>query len=251
MALLWLCWSAPALAQPLAVIELSHRDASELLGILRPLLAEGEAMSAAGNRLLLRAGPSSLAQLRTLVTTLDRPLRNLLIEVRTTGRTVSPRQQAGGSASVDSEGRGSVRLQASRHSTRARTANGFQVRTLEGRPAFIAVGTQVREARRGSHRPGFTAAPERRVQSGVYVTARVRGERVALEVAVAGERFEQGVSRRTSRTQAGTLDARLGEWITLGAVDTLGAGEAADPLGRQIRSGSRGHTTEVRVSVIE
>ncbi len=148
-----------------------------------------------------------------------------------------------------------MRIDASRTSTRARDTNAFQVRTIEGREAFVQVGEQrvqkgdvLRLADGQIATAGGRAGGSAR--SGVYVTARVRDGQVFLEVAPGVQSFASDGTRR-SLSSATTLRTRLGEWITIAAVDTASSGDARGAAGRQTRTGTAGHVTQVRVTLLD
>jgi len=74
----------PALAgeQDLQVLPLRHRAADQLAAAIGPLLAADEVLVPAGDRLLLRARPTTVAQVQALLAELDRPRRSLQLQLR-------------------------------------------------------------------------------------------------------------------------------------------------------------------------
>jgi len=245
----------PTLAQGmrLEIIELRNREAAELIPIVKPLLGAQTTLAADGYRLIVKGTPSDIAQLKSLVATLDAGLRNLLIDVRTVRRSVV--ENSSSSAQITIGDDTSVSVDASRTSTRARDTNGFQVRTIEGRAALVQVG----EERGGQigvvsiiggHIVTTGTDAQRSAQSGVYVTARVRGEQVLLDIAPGLQRFS-GDGTRQSLSANTTLTGRLGHWINIVSVDTVSSGDARGAAGRQTRSGSRGFLTQVKVTLLD
>ena len=245
----------PALAQGmrLEIIELRNREAAELIPIVKPLLGAQTTLAADGYRLLVKGTPADIAQLKSLVATLDAGLRNLLIDVRTVRRSVVENSSSSAQVTIGDET--SVRIDASRTSTRARDTNGFQVRTIEGRAALVQVGEERGGqigvvSTIGGHIVTTGGDTQRSVQSGVYVTARVSGTQVLLEIAPGLQRFS-GDGARQSVSANTTLTGRLGQWISIAAVDTVSSGEAHGAPGSQIRSGSRGYLTQVKVTLLD
>jgi hypothetical protein len=235
------------------IIELRNREAAELIPIVRPLLGKQATLAADGYRLIVKGTPSDIAQLESLVATLDARLRNLLIDVRTVRRTVVDNSSANAQITIGSES--SVRIDASRTSTRARDTNSFQVRTIEGRAALVQIGEQHLGQPGvlsivGGHVVTFGGHADRNAQSGVYVTARVRGEQVMLEIAPGLQGFSGDGTRRSQAANT-TLTAALGHWITIAAVDTVSSGEARGAAGRQTRSGTQGFVTQVKVTLLD
>ena len=245
--------SAFAQTARLEVIELQNRPAAELIPIVTPLLSEQTALSADGYRLIVKGSPGAIAQLKSIVASLDQRLRNLMIDVRTVRRTVQDNSRTSAEITVGSET--SVRIDATRTSTRARDTNAFQVRTVEGQPAFIQVGEQrpgqsdvIRIA--GGRIVTAGGSAERNARSGVYVTARVRGEQVFLDIAPRLQSFNADGNRQ-SLSAATTLTTRLGRWMDIAAVDTASSGDARGASGRQIRSGTEGYVTQVKVTLLD
>ncbi len=242
-----------AQATRLEIIELQNREAAALLPVVRPLLSSQTTLVADGYRLIVKGTPAEIAQLKSLIAGLDARLRNLLIDVRTVRRTVAENSRSSARVTIGNES--SVRIEASRTSTRARDTNSFQVRTIEGREALVQVGRQLPEQHgviriAGGHVVTLGGTAERNARSGVYVTARVRGEQVLLDVAPALQRFASDQTRRSLSSQT-TLTGRLGQWIDIASVDTVSSGDARGAAGRQTRSGTEGFVTQVKVTVLD
>ena len=87
-------------------------------------------------------------------------------------------------------------------------------------------------------------------RSGVYVTARVSGEEVMLDIAPALQSFSSDDTRQSVSAHT-TLTARIGQWITIAAVDTVSSGDARGAAGSQTRSGTQGYLTQVKVTVLD
>lgn len=248
-------FTPPALAQGtrLEVVELRHREAAELIPIVKPMLSPQATLVADGYRLLVKGTPADIAQLQSLVATLDARLRNLLIDVRTVRHGDVDDRSSSVQVTVGEES--SVRIEGSRTSTRARDTNGFQVRAIEGQPALVQVGEQQPAYPGvitivGGHVVPFGGQGERSARSGVYVTARVRGETVMLDIAPALQRFAGDGTRRTY-SAAATLTGAVGRWITIASVDTVGSSEARGAAGHQTRSGTHALVTQVKVTVLD
>ena len=65
----------------LAIIELQHRTANDIIPILLPLLQPDDTISGNGYQLFVTAPPESLQRLRTIITELDRAAKQLAITV--------------------------------------------------------------------------------------------------------------------------------------------------------------------------
>jgi len=248
-------FTVPAFAQTtrLEIIELRNRQAAALIPVVKPLLGAQTTLVADGYRLIVKGTPADIAQLKSLVAGLDARLRNLLIDVRTVRRTVLENSRSSAQVTIGEES--SVRIEAARTSTRARDTNEFQIRTIEGREALVQVGEQ-RPGQHsvlsivGGHVVTLGGTADRNARSGVYVTARVRGERVMLDIAPGLQGFASDGTRQSLSTST-TLTGGIGQWITIAAVDTVSSGDARGAAGSQTRSGTEGYVTQVKVTVLD
>jgi hypothetical protein len=130
------------------------------------------------------------------------------------------------------------------------------VQGLEGRPAFIASGSRIPVP--GVERYYLNGrVHERRVTQlhdvtgGFYVVPRLSGEYVTLEIQQRDDR--PGRRRGFINTQSTStfVRGRLGEWISLGGIDTSGNSNQGG-LGRSIRSMSSGmQQIEVMVECLD
>jgi hypothetical protein len=254
-----------ARADEVEVVQLSYRTAEQLIPTLRPLVEPGGALTGQRNMLVIRASRANIAQIKQVVATLDTQPRRLLISVRhdaagafaERGAGVSgtigsgnariginepPRAQSGVSAGVyESRGTASDRMTS-------------QVQALEGSPAYISTGqsmpirsTVVTPAPGGGSVVQSTTTFQN-VASGFYVTPRLSGDRVVLEIAP--QRATPGPQGTVNVQQiTTTASGRLGEWIELGGVAQSAAGSQSGVL--QGASGVRSATTSVWVRVDE
>ena len=138
-----------------------------------------------------------------------------------------------------------------------RTRNtGQTVQGLEGRPAFIASGLKIplqdveRYNRYGQlHERTVTRRYD--ASSGFYVVPRLSGEYVTLEIHQRDDR--PGMRRGVIDTQRSNtvVRCRLGEWISLGCVNTHSRGDEGG-LGRsQSTHGSVDQQIDVRVDCLD
>jgi hypothetical protein len=81
LAALLACTALQARAQQPVTVELHHRSAESLVGVLRPLLAPA-VVAGAGTRLQVRAAPADLARAVRLIEQADRPLQPLAVSLR-------------------------------------------------------------------------------------------------------------------------------------------------------------------------
>lgn len=256
---------AAAVADEVEVLPLSYRTAEELIPTLRPLVEPGGALTGQRNLLVIRASRANIAQIRQVVASLDTRPRRLLISVRQDAAGASTERAAavsgtiaGGNARVGinappgAQSGVAVGVHESHRSGADRMTS--QVQALEGSPAYIATGQSipVRSAVLAPAPGGGTVVQGtttfQNVASGFYVTPRVAGDRVVLEVAP--QRATPGPDGSAHVQQvATTASGRLGEWIELGGVTRSAAGSHAGVLSGA--SGARSGSTSVWVRVDE
>ncbi len=242
---------APTLAQApaarLEIITLRHRSAEQIEPALRPLVEPGGALSALGDKLVLRTSPANLAELRRAIDALDTPIRRLVVSVRQGDvRTFSATE--GGVGGVLRPGGSRVLIQADAREGRARERIDQQVEVVEGGQALIRVGQSVPVLLRQWYAtPGGGWVTGDSVQivdvgSGFYAAPQLVGEQVRIEIRPEQARLEAG-GRVGSARLATTVSGPLGTWIPLGgsaaestrsAAGLSGAGQGGETLDRQV-----------------
>jgi type II secretory pathway component GspD/PulD (secretin) len=227
-----------AWAQSLAVIDLKHRRAEEIIPVLQPLLEPGGALTGQDYKLFVRASPGNVAQLRSAVEQLDKQQRQMLVSVRRgTARDIQ-REQASVSGTVRTDGPSSVTVRGADGTLRTQGSSVSSVQVLDGSSAFIATGTSVpivtAVAVGGGRRPFVAGTVEQRnLQRGFMVTPRIRGDEVILEISQQDQRVGGGnIQTQSLNTQ---VIGRLGYWLQLGGVS-----ESSSSTNRGISSRSYG-----------
>lgn len=241
--------SAGALfAQELEVIELKHRSADEVLPIIRPLLEPDEVANGMGYQLILRTSPATLAQIKQVLASLDQAPRRLRISVMQDVdqatlahmREVSGSVRLGNSVRLDVPGGAnqnglSAQLQRGGDTLNARIDDRDsqnkdhktqQVQVLEGGRAYIRVGQAVPVPQRQLiQHPWGTEVVEQTqyqdVSSGFYVSPRIRGDHVTLEISTQNDsvgNMQGNYPRQNVQRSSTTLSGRLGEWMEMGGV---------------------------------
>ena len=254
---------------PIEVIQLNARPLQEVLPVVRTLIGAGETATGMGSSLVLKASPEHVMEIRKLLLEIDRPPKRLLITVskqgdlvrRSSGYSASADIKAGdGQISINSPGHAvdgaRVRVRIHDSSDQRKRAAGQKVQGLEGRPAFIASGSRIPV--QGVERYYMNGrVHERRVaqlhdvSSGFYVVPRLSGEYVTLEIQQRDDR--SGMRRGFINTQSTStfVRGRLGEWISLGGIDTS-SNNSQGGLGRSITSrGSGMQQIEVMVECLD
>ena len=277
----WLgaCVLALALAaqaqQVLEVITLGYRQADEVISLLRPLLAPGGTLTGTNNRLIVRTTGANLAELKQVLAVMDSRPRQLVISVRQGSVAEAAREAASVSGSVGVGSNAQVTVPAppvarrdpgvvvqserSRIEGRAISSRSAQdssvtqtVQVLEGNSAFIRTGqsvpvtsTQINRAPGGAE--VTQSADFVNANTGFYVTPRVSGDRVTLEISTARDRVRNlntgvvNVQRASS-----VVSGRLGEWIAVG-----GSSQSAERTQSELLSQRQDSTRDERTIMLK
>ena len=200
------------------VIPLKHRSASQIIPVLKPLVARGGTVTGMNDQLIVRTTPENLAALKQVLRRIDRPARRLRIIVR---------QDVAGTRSGSGSGQ-SVSDQGVRYDTLSTLSEGAQsnlhvVQTVDGKPAFISVGQAVPLPDQTVVVTTAGAAVQnsihyRDVTSGFYVIPHVSGDDVTLQVAPQLESASHSGGAIDIQHVQSTVSGRLGQWIELGGV---------------------------------
>jgi hypothetical protein len=209
----------------LAVFTVQSRPAQDLLPLLRQALGEQGTVAASGDRLIIRAPAGRLEELRWLVRELDKPPRNLMIEVRV-DRHDYAREQGFRVGSEDQKTATMGRFYLRERGTDG-NHNEQKVRTLDGRAAFIRIGQSVPvyEVSESQDLSGAIKQSYRvrykDVTRGLYVLPRLHGDQVTLELY---QHDERQAAVRTGHFDiqhaSSVISGQLGEWISLGSIDS-------------------------------
>jgi len=273
--LLLYLFSFPLTAQQLKleIIPLNHSTTDTVVPVIRPLLAPGGSVSGMNNQLIVKTTPANLVEIKQLLETIDRPLRNLMITVQqginrseylqggavsgTVGSgnvTLGNRTGQPSPGGVVLSGRDSngniIRYSGSNTQNNNTSDNTYSVQTLEGEPAYIQTGQSVPVPNRNTviTRNGVViqdGTEYRDASSGFYVLPRVNGRHVTLMVAPRLSSVNPGrVPTFDIQSVQTTVTGRLGEWIQIGGLDQ------SESTNRQIPGGSNSRQVEEQRSVL-
>ena len=233
---------------PLEFIELSGRSAAEVIPIIQPFVGTDGAVTGMGNQLIIRAAPRRLSEIRRILQKIDHPPRRLTIYVRQGKSSRQQRKYLGAGVNIGTDhgaitaghplAEDSVSIALSDGANRNRLMADQRVQTLEGSPAYIAIGREfpVPYDHRGISGDGgrhYRGIGYRQAVRGFYVVPRLNGEQVTLEIrmrAEGGAGPAGSVDRQSIATQ---VTGRLGHWIALGGVDEQFDGETSGLLERE------------------
>lgn len=268
LALLAFACGAQPDVQTLEIVPLQHRDYTEIRPLIEPLLAPGATLTGSGSQLILRTTPANLADLRRAIAALDTRQQRLRILVSQSRINDSAFDSFGIDARLQDGDAGiaignppggpghSVSARIARTHGQAEGDNLYSVLALDGQPAFVDTG----EARPqpyvsqqwgpygGIVQGGVDFAQTR---SGFYVTPRLRGDEVTLEVASQREDFARdGAGSITTSGVDTVVNGRLGEWLPLGGVAETTAGDQSGLIAHTRRRDNTHTGYWVRVDLV-
>ena len=207
-----------AFAQSLQTIQLKNRTAQELIPAVQPLLAPGGALTGQDYTLFVRTTSENFAEIRRVVAQLDRAQRQLLVSVRRATRQQIEREGVAIEGELSTQG---SRARVSGVDSNARRSHEgvASVAVLEGNAAMIDNGSSVPivTAVIGRRRSVVGAQTEYRdLPNGFFVTPRVNGETVILDIQQRTDAMRGGrIETQQLQTQ---VSGRLQQWISLGGI---------------------------------
>ena len=255
----------------LEVIPLRYRTAEEVIPIIQPMLARDASVSGLRGQLVVRTTPSNLSEVRRILASIDVAARRLQITVaqdlaadgRQRGADVSGTVRGSDTRlTIPGTGRGphdgvQARVYDSRSQENLRVLQTVQV--LEGRSAFVQTGQSVPLPERRVTRSVIggrvveqvvEGAEYRNVDTGFYVTPRISGERVTLDIASQREALSDRRSGAVDVQRATTtVSGPLGEWIEIAGSSQERTSERDVLLGRA--GGTRSESRSVLLKVDE
>lgn len=241
--------AANADSNTIHVYTLKHQLAESLLPALDDALLAGESVNAYNNQLVVNASASSQQKVEQLLQALDTPLRNLLISVRNNSagnsvdnntnvsggiRTGEVYLGAGGPVYRETNGRdrrgnnggvviqnNGVRIQSNHEVRQTSNRQEQSLRAIEGSPAWISTGQSI--PYRGTDQWGNAVVDYKNADRGFYVTARIIGDRVQLDISTSNDKLSEDSQKRRrgvidTQQLRTTISGTVGEWISLGGI---------------------------------
>ena len=230
------------------IIPLNHAMAADMLPAIAPLLRHDERVSAYGDQLIIRAEPERLQEIRALLADLDRRPAQLRISVATadsytgseSGYQLDGRIRTGAGDVVIGQPRGGNRAGILRRET---SGAGDGVRVVvanEGYPVLIQTGQRIPLDTYSTHVYGqvMRQTEYHDVTSGFYATVRLNGDRVTITLSANNNRLNPAAPGVIDVQRTDTVvNARLGEWVTIGGMDDHDDSQNRD-IGRRITTRS-------------
>ena len=230
-------------AEEARVVQLKHRSAEEIIPIIRPLLGPDDTLTGMDYRLIIRTSDKNLKEIESLLAQLDIAQRRLRITVEQAVATerAAVSQSITGEARVGNNARvilparppgdrgiavqkDNIRYNANRRAATASGSNIQTITTLDGQRAYIRIGQSVPYVQKilALSRNQITIAQGiafQDITTGFTVLTHVHGDRVRVEITPRLSTLENpatGLANFQELTT--TVEAKLGEWIDLGAI---------------------------------
>lgn len=284
VVLMWLGLATTTIAaqQVMEIIPLQHRLVNDVLPTLQQLVSPGGTVTGMNDQLIIRTDPDNMADLKNVLATLDRRLRQLRISVRqdvsaeadfredeinarfgsgdfsgSIGSAQGGRRGAPGASVGIGDGRN--RIDYHNFSTRREDDNNLAhfVTTVEGRPAFINAGQVVPLANRSVLATPYGGVVQDTIQyrdvgAGFYVTPRLVGDGgVNLEISPYAEALDRSGSGVINTRGVNTVvNGRIGEWIPLGGASDSSRNNTSGIAWRSRGSGKDAYDVWVKVEVV-
>ncbi|MFK3773936.1 MULTISPECIES: secretin N-terminal domain-containing protein [Pseudomonas] len=221
------------------VIPLQHRASTELLPAAQSFIGKDGTVSTFEDKLIVNAPQQRIDDLRALLQQLDTAPKRLLISVDNNDSNFQ-------------DNRGNARI--IRYGTANREGGLQQVQASEGQPALIQVGQSVPITSTSTDGYGRMQSNTeyRNVTQGFYVTPRLSGDTVRLQISTNNDRMSQErpdvVKVQSTDT---TVTGRLGEWITLAGFNQQSQAErSASSLSYSTQRGEN-MTLRVKVDLVD
>lgn len=225
-----LCPVGVSAAPATEVIPLEYGMANDLLPAIHPLLRNDERASAYGNQLIIRAEPERLQEIRALLTDLDRRPAQLRISVASAGTSTGSQSgyQIDGHIQTDAgdvvigHPRGTKQARVIRRETTGANDGVRVIVANEGYPVLIQTGQSIPLNTTSTNVYGqvMRQTQYHDVTSGFYATVRLHGEHATITLSANNNQLSSSSRDIIDVQRTDTVvNARLGEWVTIGGVD--------------------------------
>lgn len=219
----------------LAVIELEHRPADEVIPVIAPLLDPADRLSGSGYQLFLNTSLEKLTQIKAIIAHLDQSAKQVAITVvqgenalnTLQALSISGSVTIGDGITVGTGGRrmnpkDSVTIDAQNSQRATRSSDIQRVLVQDGNTATIYVGLSTPVAMASPQYQGMRyhqVVEFREMLTGVMVTPRLSGNQVSLSIETRRERplDNQPAAVETQRVQT-RVRGQLNEWIEIGGI---------------------------------
>lgn len=245
-------------SQSLFSLELQHRSAPSLIPLIEPLLNKGEAVSGQNSLIIFKTSRTRYQELSALIQQLDKPAKQLLIEVKSPSTLVGHNKKYQKNIVINNQSSSQITHSSSKTISTRSNDPIHSIRVLDGHRASISDGRIIpllsRSLRFGQNAlnapQGHVEAIElsyHEVASTIYVQPQLHGNTVTLEITPHYSDIDQesnsGIQSRTSST---TITLPLNQWSSLGGVSQ----QSQTYSNNSISTRAKNNETMVRVSII-
>lgn len=277
ISVLWL--PVTAMADELQVNEIyeTYLPAEKLVPVLEPMLGPEDRITAFRNKLLVKAPRHRQDKVLEILEELDRPLRNVLIQVRYASAGSTQAKQRSSDIRYEDAGSG-VRIEAGQQpadevvvykgsskndkiqvqsvaKTRFSTENDnalSEIRVLENTQGFLQVGTETPQTRYVLlHPAGFGSTTEyRMVGNGLYVIPQIVKDKVRLELYTTRQKQKSGNAVEKTDAQS-VLLVEPDVWTPFAgaSVDTRSQGNGNTISTRNLKQNAQ--SLELKVTIMD
>jgi type II secretory pathway component GspD/PulD (secretin) len=271
-----------ALAQSNIKVFQTQQHAPTLKATIAPLYANQAVFSTTDNTLIVKASAATLADIEQLLKKIDKPLRNLIIEVasaldrdsyyqyngidgriKTANGTIishkNPKEDHSGTTVRYGKNGSIISATHTRKRGSLNAPENFTVTTLEGHWAFIKTGQTV-PYYTSNYPNNYPYQPSRRhitmdmvdVSSGFEVLPSINADTVTLKIRPQNQSVNrQYPGRINSRSVDTIVSGRLGQWIYLGGLSQKNRTSGSGTLYSTERHSELNGSYKVRVTLLE
>lgn len=221
------------------IITPKYRLATEIVTQVTPL-AEGVYIKEMAGEIVLKGEPARLTELVSLIQRLDRPSRNLLIELRRQGQKNNRKTQASFEGQYEKDGNRVVINQPQQGKSKTGSystttigqlqqsgteSSGQQARGVEGHPVFIGTGTSspvVVKDRWGRVIQSY----QQDALQGFYATVHFIGDdRVSIEISASNDKRQQNTQAIDVEGVTTRTGGKVGQWLPIGSFTSQGSSQ--------------------------
>jgi len=273
LPVLFILFSTFVHAAELQVIPLNYRSAVEVIPLVIPMIDESAVITGSGYKLIVRATPQQINDIKIILKEIDRPLQQLIISVRQNQHVTGEKDRQGIAGNIGSDKsrvqfgnparRGNLTVQYQNNDDVIQGHTGQrdtmlddhisqQVRTISGRPAFIAIGQSIpipqqQTIIRGHQIIRTQTTDYHDSNTGFYVTPRVHGDQVTLQIST---QREQPIGYQVESSRIATsVRGKLGEWIALGSSNENASKSASTMFQNRQSTNNKLRNVSVRVTL--
>lgn len=254
----------------------TQQPAQTLIQTIAPLYAGQAKFTANNNSLIVKGSEATLNEIKNLLKELDKPLRNLIIEVSSSLDGSNNYQQDSIEGKIKFGDDAVIRSRApdtsnpnvtvrygkngsvikTTHTRRSNSRNNpdhFRVRALEGSWAFIQTGQQVPYYTSGGRYFPYQNSVELvDVTSGFEVYPILSGDQVTLKVRPKNRSMNREYPDRINTRSVDTIvSGRLGQWIYLGGANSQSNKQSSGALYSTKRHSDLDMNYKVKVNIID